>query len=342
MISLLLSFIFVSGATTQASVMNPDISIIGQFTADGTTTQGARRPVDAGISDTELALTSIVDPYFRGDFIIPIARDGTVEVEEGYLTTLSLPAGLQVRLGKWRVPFGKFNPLHKHTWLTASQPLAHTMLLGPDGWKDEGAQVAWLAPLPTFHEFSISVLRGSPEVGFAAEANKRYVTLSHLRNFFEVSDDTAFEVGFSAAQGPTADCDRCRKQLGGADFILRWKPIEANARHSITLQSEALWVRQDEPNAADPIGPGGRLPSGGWFVLLDGQPALRWHFAARYDAVQTGARREKGISAIANVWPTEFSNFKLELQHRMSATEQWNEAHFYSQVLIGAHGAHPY
>lgn len=347
--------------------MNPDMSVIGQFVADGTTMKDIARPVDAGLSDTEISLSSIVDPYFRGDFVIPISRGGRVEIEEGYLTTLGLPAGLQLKLGKTRVPFGKFNTLHNHVWLFVTRPLAPSMLLGPDGWKDEGAQLAWLAPLPTFHELSVSVLRGNQDVGFDDGANKRYAVLSHLRNFFEVSDDTAFEVGFSAAQGPAPaatpwpfvpvgqgfisqlggpypPCDLCQKQLAGADFLLRWKPLEANVRHSITLNAEAMWARQNEFEMVNPSEPSGWMPSGGWWVLLDGQPAQRWHFAARYDRVQIGFAREQGISAVVNFWPSEFSNFKLEFQHRISAApfQEWNEVHLYTQIVLGAHGAHPY
>ncbi len=264
------------------------------------------------------------------------------QVEEGHLTSLALPFGLQFRLGKLKVPFGKLNTLHTHVWLSVTPPLAMNLLFGAEGWKDTGGQLAWLLPLPTFHELTVAALRGNSDVGFAAAANKRFAALAHLRNFFPVGDDLAFEIGGSAAEGPTADCDRCKKQLGGADFTLRWKPLESNVRHSVTIQAETIWIKTNALDANNLARPGGWLPADGFWVLLDLQPGLRWHFAARYDRAREGEERLRGFSAIVNFWPSEFSNFKIEYRRMTAGGESWNEGHLYTQILLGAHGAHPY
>jgi hypothetical protein len=52
-------------------------------------------------------LQATVDPYARADFFLSFGRDPEtgkygVEVEEGYLTTLSLPARLQLKAGRFR------------------------------------------------------------------------------------------------------------------------------------------------------------------------------------------------------------------------------------------------
>jgi hypothetical protein len=83
---------------------NPDIGVIGDF--QGSYISKGKRNVDAYLNETEVSLQAAVDPYIRADFFLSFGRDPVthkygVEVEEGYLTTLSLPAQLQLKLGKF-------------------------------------------------------------------------------------------------------------------------------------------------------------------------------------------------------------------------------------------------
>src|SRR5512139_2180550 len=67
------------------------------------------------LQEVELALQATVDPYVRGDVFLTFSDEG-VEIEEAYLTTLSLPWGLQVKAGKIYTPFGRTSQLHRHQW----------------------------------------------------------------------------------------------------------------------------------------------------------------------------------------------------------------------------------
>src|SRR5689334_4070462 len=73
---------------------NPDIGVIGDFR--GSYTSQGKRNFDAYLNETEISLQAAVDPYLRADFFLSFGRDPDtrkygVDVEEGYLTTLSLP-----------------------------------------------------------------------------------------------------------------------------------------------------------------------------------------------------------------------------------------------------------
>ena len=71
------------------------------------------------LNETEVSLQAVVDPYIRADFFLTFGRDPVTgkygaAVEEGYLTTLSLPAKLQLKVGKFREAVGRINPTHPH------------------------------------------------------------------------------------------------------------------------------------------------------------------------------------------------------------------------------------
>ncbi len=46
----------------------------------------------------------------------------SLDLEEGYVTTLSLPAHLQLKAGKFRSAMGKINPVHPHALPFISLP----------------------------------------------------------------------------------------------------------------------------------------------------------------------------------------------------------------------------
>lgn len=98
------------GAASKA--LNPDISMIGDFI--GVIGNPANRPTPAlEMHESELGVQEIIDPYARADFFLTFGEHG-VDLEEGYITFTSLPAGLQVKAGKMRAAFGKVNTLHNH------------------------------------------------------------------------------------------------------------------------------------------------------------------------------------------------------------------------------------
>ena len=81
--------------------------------------RGAVRPAGQGRSRCSRSWSSgsrrSSTRTLRADVFISFTPDG-VDVEEAYLTTLSLPAGLQVRAGKLFSPFGRLNQQHPHVW----------------------------------------------------------------------------------------------------------------------------------------------------------------------------------------------------------------------------------
>ena len=135
----------------KCAVTNPNMSVIGDFRMSYQSP--AQRHVDAEFHEAEIALQSVVDPYARADFFLSVARDpvaGTfgLDLEEAYLTSLDLPAALQLKVGKFRSAFGKINSIHPHRLPFIDVPNANVHYLGEDGLNDEGLSLSWLVPNP--------------------------------------------------------------------------------------------------------------------------------------------------------------------------------------------------
>ena len=113
------------------------------------------------IREIELGMGAAVDPYFDAQSFISISSNGTIELEEAYARTLSLPAGLQIKLGKFFSDISRHNRMHPHEWDWADQTLAYQNLFGEEGnLRDVGAQVTWVPPTPFFSQVGVEVFQG--------------------------------------------------------------------------------------------------------------------------------------------------------------------------------------
>ena len=83
-----------------AKALNPDISVIGDFL--GAAGYGAHHGTPSlEMHESEVGFQEVIDPYARADFFISFGEHG-VDLEEGYITFTSLPAGLLLKIGKMR------------------------------------------------------------------------------------------------------------------------------------------------------------------------------------------------------------------------------------------------
>lgn len=170
-------------SVSSGSAFNPAISLIlsGNFYQD---TESGRLPAPAGINnstpkpddqgfnlgETELVLSSTVDPMFDAMAAIVLNGQGEAAVEEAWFETRQLPAGLKVRAGKMKSAIGYLNSQHPHTWDFADQNLAYNALLGGEGISDAGLRVEWLPALPLYTLFGAEALQGKQETVGVAQA----------------------------------------------------------------------------------------------------------------------------------------------------------------------------
>jgi len=156
-----------------------NISFNGQFSAATSTSSrlellevSDHDPQQRGFNarNIELALDGAVDPYFEGfaNIVFKLDNDNEtdVEVEEAFMQTTTLPWNLQAKGGQFFAPFGRINTQHPHAWDFVDQALVNGRLLGPEGLRGVGAQLAWLVPLPWYSQLSLAVQNGGGGTAF--------------------------------------------------------------------------------------------------------------------------------------------------------------------------------
>ena len=203
------------------------------------------------VQQAELSFSGAVDPYFTGEahivyLIDPVIGDTRVELEEAFLTTQSLPYGLQLKGGFYLTEFGLINPTHPHAWDWLDQPVINTRLFGPDGLRQAGVRLGWLTPLPWFSELYVGVQNADGETASSFLANPGFFdarpiggrpfvqrdvkSLKDLlysvrwENFWNLSDTVSTKLGVSGLFGPNATGPDGDTRIYGADLKLRWRP----------------------------------------------------------------------------------------------------------------------
>ena len=134
---------------------NPDISVIGDF--QGLFRNYGTHNFDAVLNEAELSAQSVVDPYARADFFYSVGEDPSTgkfsgEIEEAFLTTMSLPAHLQLKVGRFKEAVGRINPVHSHALPFVDKPDAYAQFFGEEGLKGDGASLTWLLPNHAFFQ----------------------------------------------------------------------------------------------------------------------------------------------------------------------------------------------
>jgi hypothetical protein len=321
---------------------NPDIGLIGDF--QGSYISSGKKNFDAYLKEAELSLQSVIDPYIRGDFFISFGRDPQtnkygVEVEEGYLTTTSLPAGLQLKAGKFKEAVGRINPVHPHALPFIDMPNAFVNYFGEEGLNDEGVSLSWLMPTKSFYQEVIfqATAGFSQSPSFARSEGNRFIYLAHLKNFFTLSANATLEFGITGITGPNDSSSVTN--MATADLTYKWKPVQLNTYHSLTWQSEFYYnnARNHENPAQNSVG---------LYSFIQNQIAKRWFLTGRFDYAQKPYDRkirETAFSLVAGWNATEFQ--KIEFQGKTTDNNIGNR--FYQFWLrwifiMGAHGAHQY
>src|SRR5258705_3141996 len=328
--------------TRSSLSFNPDIGVIGDF--QGSYISRGKRNFDFYLNETEVSLQATVDPYARADFFISFGRDPEtgeygVEVEEGYLTTLSLPARLQLKVGKFRQAVGRINTTHPHALPFIDMPNAYVNYFGEEGLNDEGLSLSWLMPTKAVYQELIfqvtSGFSGSP--AFTRSEGNHLVYLGHLKNFFTLDDNNTLEVGLTGLSGPN---DSARiTNIATADLTYKWKPVKMNTYKSLTWQSEFYY---GHANLMDNFS----VNSFGMYSFIQYQLSKRWFLTGRYDYGQKPydkTLKENAFSLTAGWYATEISKLEFETK----TTDDNIDKRFYQAWLrwifvIGAHGAHQY
>ncbi|HTY62703.1 MAG TPA: hypothetical protein VMG30_10645 [Acidobacteriota bacterium] len=322
-----------------AKALNPDISVIGDFIG-----VAGHNPVQPSPSlqmhESEIGLQAILDPYARGDFFLSFGEEG-VNLEEGYITFTSLPAGFVVKAGKMRSDFGKVNTMHNHVLSWVDRPLVTDNLVGgEDGINDAGFSIQRILPAPKgiFLEATGQLFRGDSADVFTASNKSDLSQVVHLRGYKDITDSTNLDLGFSFARGHNDLGSDFLTYLYGIDATLRWKPLRRSIYHSVVLRSEFIWSQRQQVLSDQ--------SAFGFYTSADYQLGRRWFLGGRYDRSdrsRTANETDNGGSLVLTYRPSEFSLVRGQYRFtRYADNVDTHELLMQVQFSLGAHGAHPF
>jgi hypothetical protein len=320
-------------------------------------------PFDEGFNlrAAELWFFAPVDPYFNLYATLPADESG-IEVEEAYFVTTSLPAGLQVKGGKFKSGFGRFNAFHPHAWDFVDAPMVYRLFFGGDGEGliEKGAQFTYLPDLPIYTILGAEVLQGENDTLFGPDGGPRAYT-GFLKSSLDFGASHSILFGGSVVGGKTDTASfapdtrlKGHSVLYGLEFTYKWRP---SRWQSFILTSEYLYRHQkgDLTDAVALTTDSLKRNQDGFYIQALYQ-INRWRIGARFDRMAVfedeviRAGDKVNYSGQPYRWtgalefnPTEFSRIRLQYNYDKSDPNKVNQEIFLQFLIaVGAHGAHAY
>ncbi len=327
------------GASGLSKVLNPDISVIGDFLGAVGRDPGRDVPT-LELHEAEVGFQAIIDPYARGDFFLSFGQEG-VALEEGYITFTSLPGGFVAKVGKMRSAFGVVNTLHTHNLPWTDRPLVTEHLVGgEDGINDAGVSVSRILPAPKglFLEATAQVFRGDSSDVFRAMQRGDVSLVGRVRTYRDITESTNLDLGFSYAHGHNDVGTAFITQLYGLDATFRWKPLRRAIYHNFLGRAELVWSRRQQELSIQ--------RAFGFYTSADYRLSRRWTIGGRYDRsdrARNALLTDSGFAPVITYWPSEFSQIRGQYRFtRYADGRSGNDLLFQFLFVLGAHGAHPF
>ena len=351
-------------------MLMPDISVIGDTLANVTWPE---RSIDEEFADNpftenvfadsislrevELGLQGALDPYARADFFLTTEDGGDVSVEEGYITWLTLPWGLQAKTGIFRTSFGRMNKVHRPEISQVDYPKPIKNFLGEEGQKEPGISISKILPNPwdIYSELTFEILTPSGDA-----KGKDQIYLAHLKNYYDITDSSSLELGLSFQTRDISDTDDAtitqrnfRQNMEGIDLTFRWRPPGQKLYKSFTWQTEFFASQResgsfDETEATIDVKD---INSLGFYTFAEYQLTRRLFAGLRFDYSQFPTNdkdSEWSISPYLTFWQSEFTRLRLEYTHSEKNStvkpveEGDNSLTLQATFTLGAHRPHPF
>ncbi len=362
------------GRAAGATAFNPAISAVFEAIGNASLDRG-REDEGLSLSEAEIGLLAAVDPYARVDLFVAFGAEGEAEVEEGTATLQALPGGLQLKGGRFKSAFGKWNELHDHAFHSVDRPDALTRFFGDESLTGDGASLSWLVPGtgPVYLESITQVASTGNDVFFSGR-RRDLVWLQRAAAVFPLTSNATLGTGLSVAAGKAGPSEALLEALGevdptlapepdddlatrvfGADITYKWKPLGYGLYRSFVWQTEALASSRRAESLRGDLTLRRRTDHAwGGYTLAEYQFARRWRAGLRYDDTgfpEDEEARQRSLSALMRIQPTEFQEFRIQFKHTgrdrdaaalFEGIRDDNEIFVEWIPVIGAHAAHPY
>ena len=280
-------------------VTNPDISAIGQvigkYTDDSSSSFPKKPTLELG--EVELMLDAALNPYLTGAFVLSLGTK-SIEIEEAYASVIrGLPLNLGLKVGKYRLGFGRLNPAHPHAYPFISTP--HVMdpgiaklLPGDESFNDVAVQASTLIPVAGSYALSVSgdLLQGDSFHPDTITAD--FGWLARIVNSFIIADAVPSEIGFSLTQGTNDPKHGTKSLVAGADVKTK---IALSPTVNAMVQAELIYKNADHKDSLGTAADEKRL---GFYAFTDFRFQGHYNAGVLYEQYQSpddAAQTDRGI-----------------------------------------------
>lgn len=376
----LLASLSATNAIAQAKPTGWEVGVVLDTAATSRGLALGTRDQGLGLGHSDLLVRGALSPQLSAEAIVGFhTQDGKLEnhLENAWLQTRALPAGLQVRAGRFASQVGYLNELHPHTDDFTERPLLHRAFLGGH-WYDDGARLNWTAPTSFYLRFGAEVFSGQKWVKETAEGSGSGVTALNVKTGADINANQSWQWGLShlnnrrealvEEHGHTGSehahaAAFTGKRMWMSDLVWKWAPDGNNRNQQLRMVWEYAQVSQlnrfadnDKRHSASSLGAVWRFNQA-WEVglrndwLRVNKPELHNDNGTWVHEFPAGKLRE-------NVWmvaykPTHMQTLRVQLtQQNAHGMNESGEAIFANPakrsvqlhyvVGFGAHGAHAY
>ncbi|MCL2918523.1 hypothetical protein [Shewanella litorisediminis] len=250
---------------------NPAISaVLDGYYQSGDRALGGREE-GFGLGESELAISANIDDLFYGKLTAVIeVHDGEteLELEEAFIQTLAMPAGLSVRAGRFLSDVGYLNNQHLHTDAFAGRPAVYRAFLGGH-YFDDGLRLSWVAPTDLYWTFGVEALKGDNMRAEDEHGEREFDTVGVYNAFTklggDIGDNSSWQLGLAYMKNqngrltpheegeepheedePAHDHSHSAAYTGEntyvADFVYKWAPNGNYKYQHLTLSGEFFRV----------------------------------------------------------------------------------------------------
>ena len=369
--------LILSGTATHTS-LSPSTYKIGGFIPSGG--EVAPSPRGFSLAESELAISSNIDPDFRGTFMLAMAPDNTVGVENAFIQTLGLGHGLTATAGRFYSGIGYLNNVHAHAWDFTDAPLVYKAFLG-NQYGDDGVQLKWLAPTESvLVELGAEIGSGRSFPATTRDKNGGVAgaLFAHVGGDYDESNSWRAGLSYLGA-GPqnrsyddtdmngvaTTNSFSGKSQTFIGDFVWKWAPNGNTTVHNFKLQGE--YMHRDETGDLTCVGgacsgvPGAyQSAQSGWYLQGVYQFMPHWRVGLRHDRMNSGsidlganlnaadlpilaAYNPSRNTVMFDYSPSEFSRMRLQYARDESRPNAADNQFALQYIMsLGAHGAHTF
>lgn len=366
-------------ASSRPSDFNPEIGVVmvgtaqrfnpspGEFEIPGFSLGEETGYGDEGFSigESDFTLAGNIDDKFYASMTLAVTKDEGVVLEEGYVQTLGLGNGFNLRAGRFFSSIGYLNDKHLHTDNFSGRPLPYKAMLG-NQYGDDGVRVSWLVPTDIYWTIDAEAFRGDefPSGGAANHGVGSWALSSHWGGDIGVSH--SWQGGISALfmdveERVTGEDEEevfaGDSELVIADFVYKWAPSGSTAQQSFTLQGEYFWRNEDGAFSTVDINDlNYDSDQTGWYLSGVYQFMPRWRLGLRHSQVSADKLGEEFSGTVLDTqnhksrentvmldWTnSEFSRIRLQYSRDESAPEKIDIWTLQYIMSLGAHAAHSY